>query len=251
MKLAIKKLLSILKIYKLFIYLYKLKELPSTSSFFSMRYIFRPDLKARYNFFLKASFYILISDIKGSYHEFGCADLNTIRMALDTIGLRYINSKDKSCKFYLYDTFKGMPKLVSGDDPHWCLREGMNCTTINDVKKILKKDIDRIKIYPGIYSDSLKKIKTQEVDKIALAYLDCDYYSSTRDALEYCKDKFVNGSIIVFDDWNLYACDPNKGQRKAYNEFKEKYKENYIFEDFSEVGFTGKAFSIRKIEKDF
>tara|TARA_B100000161_G_C33544053_1_gene412118 strand:- start:99 stop:854 length:756 start_codon:yes stop_codon:yes gene_type:complete len=250
MKVVLKNLILILLKNRIFRFLFELRNLTSTSTLFSIKYIFRPDLKARYDFFLKAAFYIQMSNLHGSYHEFGCADLNTIRMALDTLGYRYKNKNDKALKFYLYDTFYGMPKLVSGDDPHWCLSEGMNCTTMNDVKKNLKKDIKRIKMFPGIYSESLKKIKNDEVEKISLAYLDCDYYSSTRDALEYCKDKFVNGSIIAFDDWNLYACDQNKGQRKAYNEFNEKYKKNYIFEEFSDVGFTGKAFSIRLIESD-
>jgi hypothetical protein len=39
------------------------------------------------------------------------------------------------------------------------------------------------------------------------------------------------GTIIIFDDWNCFYGDPDRGQKKAFNEFKFKYP-TLVFEDF-------------------
>ena len=49
--------------------------------------------------------------------------------------------------------------------------------------------------------------------------LDCDLYSSTRDALEWLDPYLVDGSILLFDDWGSYGGALDAGQPKAWAGF--------------------------------
>jgi hypothetical protein len=57
------------------------------------------------------------------------------------------------------------------------------------------------------------------MDKVAVALIDCDLYSSTVDVLAFIKDMLVDGSIVMMDDWNTFNADDNKGERLAFSEF--------------------------------
>jgi hypothetical protein len=71
-------------------------------------------------------------------------------------------------------------------------------------------------------------------------------YSSTKQALNLIKDKLVNGSIIMFDDWFNNKANPNKGEQKAYREFldENKHIKSELFENY---GTFCKAFVINII----
>ncbi|OCR92398.1 hypothetical protein [Campylobacter fetus] len=66
-------------------------------------------------------------------------------------------------------------------------------------------------------------LKNENV-KASLIYIDCDLYTSSKTVLDFIaqSDLLQDGTIIAFDDWDLYRANPNKGQRKAFKEFKEK-----------------------------
>jgi hypothetical protein len=76
--------------------------------------------------------------------------------------------------------------------------------------------------------------------KAAVVYIDCDLYSSTTAALNFAKDFFQKGTILVFDDWFCFYGDPNKGERRAFHEFCKRNPE-LIFEDYIQTN-EAKAF---------
>ena len=67
--------------------------------------------------------------------------------------------------------------------------------------------------------------------KAAVIYIDCDLYTSTVHVLDFIQDFLQRGTIIVFDDWNCFFGDPNKGERKAFREFLAK-NSGLVFEEF-------------------
>lgn len=203
-------------------------------------------LNERLRFFKSASYYLQANRIDGVYMEFGCHEANTFRMALNILGK--FNQPYKVTKFIAFDSFEGMPEAKNIDKQKiW--RKGLNSTTLEQFKTIIKKDIYRVELVKGFYEDSLKKYKMEQDYKICLAYIDCDYYESTRSVLNFLEDKITHGSIIFFDDWNCYYCDDSRGQRKAYSEFKERNKEKFIFNEFYTTKTGGKSFIINEINK--
>jgi len=72
---------------------------------------------------------------------------------------------------------------------------------------------ERVRFVQGWYEDTLPLL-SQDVGKIALLHVDCDWYDSTRVVLENLYDSVVPGGVVVLDDhfyWN--------GAGQAANEF--------------------------------
>tara|TARA_B100001250_G_C19522580_1_gene666643 strand:- start:8 stop:784 length:777 start_codon:yes stop_codon:yes gene_type:complete len=201
---------------------------------------------ARFVFFKSVENYLNINRINGVYCEFGCHTAITFRFALRTIGLPFKQSKIH--KFYAFDSFEGMPEPQMIDKQKiW--RKGMNFTSEEKFKKLVKNDLHRIKIVKGFFSSSLKNFDLDKDDKVAMAYIDCDYYSSTVDCLNFLENKLLHGSIIAFDDWNCFYGDPKRGQRLAFEEFKSKTKEKYSFNEFDFIKSGGKSFIVLEKNK--
>ena len=49
--------------------------------------------------------------------------------------------------------------------------------------------------------------------------IDCDIYSATKEALDFCKPLIKDQCIIIFDDWNSQDNSNVNGERKAFEEF--------------------------------
>ena len=59
---------------------------------------------------------------------------------------------------------------------------------------------------------------------IGLFHMDLDTYESCLHALETCKDRFVEGSILVFDEYLV-----TNGEMRAFFEFQSKYELEYRY----------------------
>ena len=193
----------------------------------------------RYRFFESAQYFLQVNRFDGLYMEFGCHEVNTFRMALNTLGSHH--KPNKISKFIAFDSFEGMPE-PKGIDRQKIWRKGMNFTSVEEFKRITKKDLYRVEVVKGFYSDTLKTYKFSKKNKIALAYIDCDYYSSTIEVLNFLSDKISHGTLIAFDDWNCYYGDPRRGQRKAFSEFKQILEKKFYFEKFRTIHTGGMSF---------
>lgn len=69
----------------------------------------------------------------------------------------------------------------------------------------------RIRLIEGLFEDTLP---TANIDRVALAHIDCDWYDPVRLCLAYCADRMAAGGIIVIDDYHDYG-----GCRTAVDEF--------------------------------
>ena len=97
-------------------------------------------------------------------------------------------------------------------------------------KKFLSimKKISRISTVKGFFEKSLENFSFPKNSKIALVYIDCDYYTSTKTVLNFLTDYLSHGMIIAFDDWDCYFADNQRGQRLAFQEWSKKNKKNFI-----------------------
>ncbi len=209
-----------------------------------------PNLIARNKFFERAQYYLQVNRIDGVYAEFGCHGVNTFRMALRNLGLP--GKPNKISKFYAFDSFEGMPK-PEGIDRQKIWRKSMNFTTEEKFLKIVKRDKYRVKTVKGFYEDTLSKFNFDNEENIALAYIDCDYYSSTKLCLDFLDGKLQHGCLVAFDDWDCYYSDPQRGQKLAFTEFKLRKKDKYHFEELCDISSGGRCFVVldsKKLGKD-
>jgi hypothetical protein len=108
---------------------------------------------------------------------------------------------------------------------------------------------DRLVTVKGFYDESLDEATRRRFDgkKAAIVYVDCDLYASTVPVLRFVRDFLQRGTVIVFDDWNCFHGDPDKGERRAWAEFVaanpslrfEKFVQNHEQQAFVFLGDDG------------
>jgi hypothetical protein len=167
--------------------------------------------------------------IPGYYFEFGCFGALTMRMAYDHSHHLF------NWTFVGFDSFEGLPEIQSIDKQEiW--EKGKLAMSEDDFRRtVLRHGIpkDRLITIKGFYDKSLTEQTRDRLlpMKAAVVYIDCDLYVSTVPVLRFIKDFLQRGTIIVFDDWNCFHGDPEKGERLAFREFQDQNPE-LIFEKF-------------------
>ena len=193
----------------------------------------------RRNIFMTiASFWNVNRPVKGYYFEFGSYGANTMRMAYDSF--RYLFD----WTYVAFDSFEGLPEIPEIDKQEIWVKGNLSMTQEKFTRIMKRHGMPRDKLITikGFYdyslTDELKKRLLPK--KAAVIYIDCDLYTSTVPVLDFIKDFLQKGTIIVFDDWNCFYGDPNRGEKKAFVEFLQR-NPSLHFEDFLEVNIA-KAF---------
>lgn len=187
-------------------------------------------------------------EVKGDYYEFGLFRGYTFLQAWNhrqALGV-------KEMSLYGFDSFCGLPPAEGVDKTDTRFFEGQFACSKEDVEKNLGEhgvDLDQITLVKGFYEDSLTEALHDEhaFRPASLVLLDCDYYSSTIQALEWLSRYLVQDTILLFDDWHSYGENQELGQQKAYTEFLKNHPEFKSVQlwDFEN---NGRAFILEKAE---
>lgn len=184
----------------------------------------------------------------GDYYEFGLFQGHTFWSA--QLSCRELHITDTN--FYGFDSFQGLP-AVEGAEKYGQSQvhrfEGENaCSKAQVIENLTKHGIDwsRTVLIEGFYNDSLTKdLKNMcPFKNVAVAFIDCELYSSTRDALSWLSDLLTEKSILLFDDWYEFGNNPELGQQKAFREFLNNNPQFHP-EPFGEFHFV-KGFMLRQ-----
>jgi O-methyltransferase len=202
------------------------------------------DIADRNEFFRRASCVIKYNGIKGDYAEFGCASATTFRLAHSHIKMQQLNMK-----MWAFDSFEGLPKTDDVRDLHPQWYAGAY-PTATDLFELIVDDYgikkDNYSMVPGFYNDTIGK-KSIGSDKfapeIAIAYIDCDLFSSTRDVLFFLKSRLKTGIIIAFDDYFCYSSHGISGERLAMLDFL-KENDEWEFVPFYQFNWHGQSFMV-------
>ena len=179
------------------------------------------------------------------YYEFGIYRGYTLAKAYKTANKLGI----KDSHFWGFDSFMGLPELED-IDKGWKFRESQYVCSQDQCRNYLKAakvDLSRITLIPGYFKDVLTNdLKDRYGFRSASVILiDCDLYHSTQVVLDFVKDLIQNKTIILFDDWNCFDADDNKGQRRAFREFLIK-NPDIKTEHFITFGWHGNSFIVHK-----
>lgn len=176
-----------------------------------------------------ARFHHINRPVDGYYFEFGCHEANTMRMAWDAFHHLF----DRT--YVAFDSFEGLPEIEPIDSQQIWAKGKLKTSEGEFVRICLRHGIPRRKLVTvrGFYEVSLNETTRNRLlpHRAAVIYIDCDLYHSTVPVLEFIKDFLQPGTVIVFDDWNCFLANPNRGERRAWHEFRLRYPE-LQFEDF-------------------
>jgi len=181
----------------------------------------------------------------GDYYEFGLFRGYTFLQAYNHAqeqGLHDIH-------FYGFDSFEGLPEAEGVDVADGRFFKGQFACSKDAVEKNLSKNGMNTKLstlIKGFYEDSLTEdLRSQHEFKAAsVVLLDCDYYSSTKTALDWMVPYLQVGTVLLFDDWFSYGDDKELGQQKAFEEFLSRHTQ-YRAEPLWEFIHNGKGFILQ------
>ena len=216
----------------------------------------------RYGGLHKAFGHVYNNHLKGDYVEFGVYKGDSLINAIGCInefdgwlqsqklsneqfrrGIANQSSLNQLMDFHALDTFEGMPK---NEESTTVFKTSNFISSFEDVKnKVLSNNTKNINInyYKGLFKDTAAEFKNKIGTKnISIANIDCDLMESTVDALNIIKNNINIGTVLLFDDYNCFNADNNKGQRKAFKEFE--LSSRYVFEKFSTYGYAGQMLLI-------
>lgn len=156
---------------------------------------------------------------------------------------------DSTFRFLGFDSFEGLPQpqldvearvFHKGD-----FRGSYEIVTRN--LQTYKADLTKMQLYKGFYSeDFFHQLREKEQFlPVSICLIDVDLYESCVPVLEFIKEYLVEGSILLFDDYNQLreAQDDNSGERRALIEFEKRnpgFKKEHLFN----YGWEGVAFRV-------
>lgn len=134
--------------------------------------------------------------------------------------MEYTDFSNTNKKFYLLDTYDGIPLQDVSEDVREATRE-YNKTHHPECYELAKKNFSQFKnalLIRGRVPETLDQIQS---DRIAYASIDMNVASTEIAAGEYLWPRLVSGAMIVLDDYN-YAWWTGE-QRREWNNFAERH----------------------------
>jgi predicted O-methyltransferase YrrM len=113
-------------------------------------------------------------------------------------------------KIWGFDSFEGLPETWR----NYFTKGTFKVDKLPDVRS-------NVNLFKGWFDETLPKFLEQNNGQVGFLHVDCDLYSSTKTVLSLLRDRFKNGSVIVFDEYFNYP----GWERHEYKVFAE-----FIFE---------------------
>lgn len=182
---------------------------------------------------------------RGDYYEFGVyrgGSLLAVYREAVRLGMA------DGMHFVGLDSFAGLPE-PEGIDAGWEFEQGQYAASRLEVQQMLHReageDLYRFALVEGFYEQSLTAELYASMHPAALVLFDCDLYSSTRTALGWLTPLLQEGTELLFDDYNCFEADPQRGQRLAWTQWQARNPE-WRVEEGEAFGWHGQGFILRR-----
>ncbi len=129
------------------------------------------------------------------------------------------------------------------------LEEGYHFCSLEEFTQ-LNRDVgieenDVVRYFKGNFTETKERLgeDLKLLQPAAIVNLDSDLKSSTAAALELLADKFVQGTVLLVDDWSIFSAKSDAGPRPAISEFLSEHP-NITFEKWFSYFFVGQSFIV-------
>jgi O-methyltransferase len=199
------------------------------------------------SFFWDALTAVSVNGVSGDYVEFGSWGCNTLRHAYETC--RQFQAKRH---LWAFDSFQALPPSAEARDRHPGLELALGQGGVGAFHAACAGfgvPREAYTAVEGYYVDTLPPLGSEgEPRDIAIAYIDCNLYSSTVTVFEFLAPRLKPGMIVGFDDYFLWNRDTGvSGEREALSEFLDAHPE-WHFHRFKDIHWGGVAFVVERAE---
>ena len=214
---------------------------------YARRYLFdlyTRERLARQAFFYNAFKALRFNRISGDYAEFGSHGGNTLALAYGEA-----RRHGHQAHLWAFDSFAGLPPPQENADEHPEWREGKMATGVEEFHAICAErgiPRDAYTAVPGLYDDVLPR--QREPRDIALAYVDCDLYSSTTSVLDFLEQRLKHGMIVAFDDYYCWSETQASGERRALLELMAR-ESRWNWLPYMQFSWAGAAFALERVSE--
>ena len=129
-------------------------------------------------------------------------------------GAIWLGLNDEQRRFWLYDSFSGMPETTEADGAEATKWVGKCVGDPQKVKALLQHlgmSPSQIVLKEGWFENSFRD---ELPSKVALLHCDADWYDSVMLVLETFYDRIPEGGVVILDDFGYWS-----GCRRAFYEF--------------------------------
>ncbi len=185
---------------------------------------------------------VLDNNIEGDIVELGCY-VGTTSLFIR----RLLNAYNSNKKFYVYDSFEGLPEKGKEDKSKNPISKLFKKGFVKVPKEFLIENFKRAKLEsPIINKGWFNKIHNRKLPKkISFGFFDGDFYSSITYSFKKVYTRLTSGARIVIDD---YDWDATPGVKKACRNFlKDKPEKETMVSINGEGLFIKKPIIINKI----
>jgi O-methyltransferase len=206
----------------------------------------------RLEFFRRAFITLGFNGIAGDYAEFGCYSGTTFNLAFQEYSkaakhLSFLNYRFDR-KLWALDSFRGLPPPAVPPDDHPAWTPGNLSMSVDDFHAVCARNAiprEAYRVVEGYYEDTLRVDDTSPrlPQDIALAYIDCDLYSSVMAVLRYLQPRLKHGAIVALDDYFCYSATQASGARRAAVEFLSTEKDWRLIPYF-QYGWAGMSYIV-------
>ena len=205
---------------------------------------------SKYTAIKKAMFMNYHDNILGDYLEFGVFTGSSFNFAMKiNRKMEKIFKRKIDTQFIGFDSFDGFGEIKPIDEnPSF-----KNIFFKVDKKKVFKNikknsKNQRYKLIEGFYQQTIKDKNPNDygIGKSRLIMIDCDLKESTSIALNFAKHSLQEGTIIIFDDFNFYKGNKNKGEFGAFEDFKNQ-NPDIKFRKIFDYGYSGRTFIVTSL----
>ncbi|WP_265445837.1 TylF/MycF/NovP-related O-methyltransferase [Flexivirga meconopsidis] len=109
-----------------------------------------------------------------------------------------------------FDSFEGLPEAWSGT--------GKDSGAFNEGGKPPELPVSNVEFHVGWFDDTVPQFAKLPSEPFRFAHLDADLYSSTKTVFDNLGDRFVPGTIVLFDEYFGYH-GWQQHEHKAFEEF--------------------------------
>jgi|SRR2546422_34674 len=186
---------------------------------------------------------IAFNEITGDYAEFGCWSAITFPLAYHATRRAKVNRM-----LWAFDSFAGLPESTDPRDAHPKWSPHTMSMSIEDFHRVLaERGVPRsaYRVVAGYYEQTLLADAAGMPGDIALAYIDCDMYSSTHTVLRFLEPRLKHGMILALDDYFCCSASRPPGEKLALEQFFAKHQ-GWRLVPYIQYGWGGMSFMLER-----